>query len=331
MKCIKLLIILVFVLSLLLVSCTSSRPLVDIDFHKGTNGVNFEMLGLLKEIYENNYLEINVNVFNEGAYDVPQQEGYLNIGLEKEYVCVYDEGAEDHCSSDESSIQDFGLRGRNVLNPKGDFTLKTYGLWIKKIDPQSYSHDAVITATVCYDYMNDLMTEVCIDPHFYDLSPVPKACEVKDLNFDSQGSPLAIEKIEVKMMAEGKDNIKPMFLIHIKNKGRGEVVHKDKIKDVCSASSLSYKSFNVVHLKNVEYSGGKYKYNPESGENTIECTVGNEKETRLKDGIAVIKCTTATAIPRTDETYVAQLKVELEYGYTESKSEKITIKKAVTY
>ena len=45
------------------------------------------------------------------------------------------------------------------------------------------------------------------------------------------------------------DKVKPHFIIFVENKGNGEVIASDMIKDACSNKPLNYKDFNRIKIK----------------------------------------------------------------------------------
>lgn len=330
----KIIMYLLLLSAVLLCSCQISRqkPL-DIDFHKGVSGIELELAGFLPEMYENSFLEANILIYNKGAYDINDEaDAYLNLGLEKDYMCIFDAGSDNKCTQDENLYTaNFALHGRSILNPAGDFAQKVFPVWIKALEPQSQLHDSLITATACYKYRTELTTEACIDPHFYDLAPVPKPCEVHDLAFDSQGAPVAIYSLEVKMLAEGEKRIKPHFIIHMRDMGNGEVVNMDKIGEVCRGEELESRSFNIAHLNTVEFSGGAFKYERgKDDSNTIEC-FPRDGVIRFREKDAVIRCTAKVPLDRKDSAFVTQVRIVADYGYTSTVSKQIKIKNAEGY
>ena len=59
----------------------------------------------------------------------------------------------------------------------------------------------------------------------------------------------------------------------------------------------------------------------------MECVPDpKDKLLRLRDGEATIRCTAVEGIDKQESAYVTQLFIQLDYGYTVSKSEQIRIK-----
>jgi len=342
-RMIILLLILIFTLIFtLLTACSGGygdeKHVLDIEFHKGTNGVDFDIIGLMPEIYEDTAFKLAVNIFNKGAYDILPGQGYVNINLERDYMCLSDPGAKQ-CSDGTDTIRMLGeslqeqqLKGKSMANPPGDFELIEYYVLTRPIDKQSFEHTSNIGVSACYQYKTDLITEVCIDPFFYELGVIEKPCKVESKSFSGQGAPLAITKIETQMLSEGKNSVRPMFIITLQNSGNGEVIHKDMIDKVCTSSHLPSNAFNVIHLKSVEFLNGVYKFDRDDENSNIECTFSNkQKETKLKNRKAEIKCITKQPITADIGTISTQMKIVVDYGYTLSKSQQIKIKRFGTY
>jgi len=336
---------------LFVIGCSGQKQkhTIDLEFKKGTDALGFDIIGLLPEIYEGTSFKITLNVFNKGAYDLPETEGgFISLNLEEDYMCLPGGDAEnEYCSTDKGPlVSRIGmasqLRGRSFSNPSGDFEVIEYPILVKEIEQQSIQHDSYVGVTACYKYQTELISELCLDPTFYEPGQLNKPCSPKDLNFNSQGAPVAITNIEVKMLSDGKNKVKPFLIIHLQNKGNGEVIHKDHVEKVCSSKALSPNTYNTIHLRSLEFLGGKYKfentYGPpgttvELSGNTLDCDFVNmDRETKMVNGKAKISCTAKTSIAAPEySAMLTQLKIVLDYGYTFTESEKITIKKRGLY
>ena len=95
----------------------------------------------------------------------------------------------------------------------------------------------------------------------------------------------------------------------------------DRIGDVCNNIALNRNTYNLVRLRNIEFSNSRYSLG-----NGIECI---PSELVLRDEEDSITCTvTGSGISTDAPSYMTVLRVEIEYGYTESVSKEIKIKKA---
>ena len=313
---------------LVLTSCSNVvQQQSDLSYHTGTQGLEFEFHGLLQKLYEATDFQILVQLYNKGAYDI--QEAYVVVTLEKDYM---------EFTHDSTALQSITkLQGKSILNPIGDFVLLKYNMKTREIDKTSQYHDSLVTITACYKYMTDIISEVCIDPHFYDLAPTNKACEVKDLSLGDQGAPVAISNVEVKMLPNGENFVRPQFIIHLQNRGNGHIINyksEGGIKKICSEEQLDYNNWNLLQVSKVAFNNDQFIFDVNNkGTNTIECVPNpNEKLLRLQNEEAVIRCTvTGNGISKTEAAYITQLQIKLDYGYTVSQSEKIKIEKQLLY
>ncbi len=96
------------------------------------------------------------------------------------------------------------------------------------------------------------MTELCVDTDVYGLRPGEKACNSKDLAFnEGQGGPVAVTNIETKMLLDSdEDKVKPQLIIHIENKGNGEVISKGTFEHDIFSFGL-YNLSNLPSLNNL--------------------------------------------------------------------------------
>ena len=335
-------IIALLIISLFMLSCSTGgneRHTLDLEFHKGINGVEFDLQGILPEVYEKTAFKVFVNVFNKGAYDVQPSSGFVNLNLEKDYMCITDGFTCIDKNDVILPIMQIGpLAGRSVANPAGEFLPLEYYVLAKEIDKQSFEHTSIVALNLCYKYQTELITDICLDPYYYEPALTDKPCNVKDLSFSNQGAPLSIFKIENKMLSDGKNKVRPMFIIYIRNSGNGEVINQNYLNEVCTAAPLPSDAFNLAHLKSIELMNGKYKFDVTSQQNTLECDFmydtlpspenlaqlneGAVKNTavRLKNNEGKIKCVAKEPIGEETGTISTQIKVVFYYGYLATES-----------
>jgi len=141
------------------------------------------------------------------------------------------------------------IKGKSIFSPNGDQELITINARTKRIGTQSETQPSTILATACYPYKTIFGSSVCIDTDIYGTRRGQKVCSIKDLKFsEGQGAPVAITKIETRMLPQDNNLVKPHFLIHIENKGNGEVVEL-KVEQACTSERLDYRSFNTIIIK----------------------------------------------------------------------------------
>jgi len=324
------------ILSLILIGCTGggntrNNPITQTDLRVGFEGIvlQFTKNAPPDRIFQETKFPIGIVIKNKGASDVtsvkkegsdetPLGEGFFVLGFEKAYVDIdKDEKRENP--------RNFKIKGKSIFNINGDEEFIELKGKTKKVGSQSETHPSTIQATACYPYQTILGTSACIDTDVYGENLRKKSCNVKDLIFQSgQGAPVTITKIETIIPPHADINtIEPHFVIHIENKGNGEVVSKEKIKDVCSNTALNYKDFNKLNIRaslsnielNCDVKGGK----------------AGETEVWLREKKDIVRCTLKEGIQIKQDAYMAPLKIELDYGYTYTLSKNIIIERILEY
>ena len=313
----KKLIFVFFAVSLLLIAgCMGGTkkkgPITDVDIRKGTQGLtmSFTKNAPPERVFEDIAFPMALEVNNKGAENVVDWE--LVFGFDP-YVEI-DKGSK--------AQQELPIDGKSIFNPKGDGDLITINAKAKTIGAQSETQSSTILATACYPYKTILGTSVCIDNDIYGTKRGEKACSVTDLTFgEGQGAPVAVTKVETRMLPQADDTVKPLFLIHIKNRGNGEVVKLSKVENVCTGEQLDYTDFNTILIS--ASLSGKF----------LDCRTkeeGSQEQTeiRLREKEDLVRCT--GDVVELEYAYVSPLKVELRYGYTFTISKDIIIEKILT-
>jgi len=330
---IMLMILLVFISSCGRFGKSSPDSLSDVEIRKGFDSLSVEFLknSPPELVFENSPFPLVLRVKNVGAYDIEKDRGALAIGFEKDYVNLNLEKFESSGMFNPDPENDdrilFSLLGRTINNPIGEQEIIELNLKTKDIGAQSESRQSNILVTACYDYGTELGTDVCIDTDVNNLIPGQKACSAVDKVFgEGQGGPVAITKIETKMLPDVDVNpniIRPHFIIHIENKGNGEVIKPKSFDSVCSSGGLSFKEFNLIQVS--AFLSGK-KLNCISSVPDTVLTLA-----KLRDKKAIVRCTLEDGIDRNVDSYSTILLVELEYGYTFTTSKDFTIEKILDY
>ncbi len=301
-------------ISIMLGGCTSfgtkdKAPITDVNVYTGTDGLDMEFLkdSPPSEMYENEEFQAVVDLKNMGAY--PINNGRIVITDEPDYMDIG------------TSTYSFNLKGKEAYVRVDDETVKDFFLKAKTLEDKSVSHQSTILATACYDYGTKLNTEICIDTDPHNLKMIEKACQAKDLSFSGQGAPVSIERIEQKMLVKEGGDVKPQFLIYIKNNGDGQVLSKNMIDTACGSSSMNRQDINGLTLKAISFS--------HFTKDDMNCTPST---LRLTGGEDYFVCTLKDemAISGNDATFTSNLYVELEYGYTVTKAKEFIINKLNT-
>ena len=165
--------------------------------------------------------------------------------------------------------------------------------------------------------------------HVYGFKKREKPCEAGTLTLSSQGAPVAVTKIESEMLPD-KDNpsiIKPRFIITVKNLGNGEVIQKEKVEAACSSQPIGYKEWNNINIK-------AYISNMDD-ENKLDCDITEEG---TQDGVIILKqkedsirCAYEPGFNEEKGAFASPLYIILDYGYTDTISREVKIKKVLTH
>ena len=197
------------------------------DYMVGTDGiiVNFIDTIFPKEVFEKEVFTIGFDISNKGAYDINEGEGIITVGIEDDYVELPD-NENDWAKTRNTKRDDiklnilsFNIKGKSDAYPKGEDDTVIINMKSKQLDPKQSSHESFIILNSCYRYSTVTTQTVCIDSDPHNLLKKPKSCVVNPITLSSQGSPVAITKIETRMAVFGEDSIKPEFTIYIQNKG----------------------------------------------------------------------------------------------------------------
>ena len=307
------------------------RPITDAEVRKGTDGLDMEFIKNAppENVFEGSQdkggevipsaFPVSLRLKNKGASDI--EDAFLVFGFEKSYVDIT--GGDERCAGELCTGID--IKGKSIYSPVGDEDFIKVNAGAKKIGAQSETHPSTIFATACYPYNTTLGTSVCIDTDIIDEVKGKKACNVKDLTFsEGQGAPVAITKIETRMLPQDDNKVKPHFIIFIENKGNGEVVDSDKLDAACSSSGLEYTDFNTLTIT-ASLPQGDLKCSEDPTEPPGPTAV------RLREKEDIVRCTLEDGVDIGRDAYTAPLKIELNYGYTFTISKDIIIEKVLKY
>ncbi|MBI2650368.1 hypothetical protein HYX04_03565 [Candidatus Woesearchaeota archaeon] len=334
----KLILIIFFILFTAACTGTSTKKSQDIDVRVGFDGLKTEFLKNTppQKIFEGDKFPVVIRIKNAGAADIKKENAaFISLGFEKDYTknieLLTSENVKSLLEAKTQNTATFSLEGKSVINQKGGEEVVSYNLVAGKVDPQSEFHSSAVIATLCYPYETILDTTVCMDTDPNNLRPGKKVCRLQDLAFaNGQGAPAAISKIEVQMLpsqesqqsSSGSGKIIPQFLIYIENKGSGIVIKKDAVKEFCTQGKIGYEKFNTINVK-------AFLSNQELDCQPKETKGSTEKQgyVKLKDKKDMIRCTLKEGIDGRQDAYLSPLKIDMNYGYTQSISASYFIQK----
>ena len=306
------------------------------EIYSGFEGLRIEFLKNTPppRVFEESQFPVVLRIRNLGAYSITKAGdkdiyAVLSLGVERDYNSIINlEESERVKKSDIPSQAKFYLEGRSAANPRGDEEIIAYTAKTKKIDPQSERRTSTLLASVCYPYKTKLTATVCIDTDAVGIKQKPKSCAVSDLFFDNgQGAPAGVTKIETRMVPSD-DKIRPQFIIHIENRGRGEVIKDDSIDMMCSEEGATpdtrNQAYNTISFK-AYLSGTDEKSlldcEPKLTQGSSDAYV---KLFKKKD---FVRCTVKEGISKDIDAYSAPLNIEMDYGYTDTISANYAIEK----
>ncbi|MBN2367627.1 hypothetical protein JXC34_01310 [Candidatus Woesearchaeota archaeon] len=316
-KCLCILACLLFISSCTLTG-TTEEPKLERDIYKGTQGVILDnsKYNLPQEVYEGEQFTYALRLENKGPYEV--NTARLLISLDKGFM-EFNDGS--HLYEDNFAGTGTILDGKTIYYTADDFLVKELLVHVKELDALSEYHDSTIQTLFCYDYNGIAFADVCIDTDPHNLKPEDKSCTSQSSISlsEGQGGPVVISRIEPRMLINNQF-LTPQFKIYFQNHGQGTVISPGKVADVCNNNALEKGTYNTLSLKNVEFSNGRFKL----GQN-INCI---PSELVLRNEEDMISCTVSSNEINRDQVspFMAVLKVEYEYGYTESSSDQIRIK-----
>jgi len=270
--------------------------------------ISFAKGSLPQEIYEGNALNLIVDAKNEGASEI--NGGIVLLGYEQE---VFEA---------DKTLQTVDLYGRSAVITKGEEKFANFRMKAKKLPPQVEVIESLMSATSCYNYKTNFAQEVCVDTDPLNQRIGEKNCQAKDISSSGQGAPVAITKVQVEMLPhDDETRIKPSFKIRIDNKGKGLLFNKDKIEDACSSTGIEKDDINTLYVTKAVLSNN---YALDCKPKRMGYGAGFVK---LVEGEFEIRCTYEEGIPKETTPFIAPLRIELEYGYTDTITGKIKVKK----
>jgi len=215
-----------------------------------------------------------------------------------------------------SSLEPPGLfEGRSIYAPEGTNKYVEFDAKARLLDALAEQHTTQVILTSCYKYYTEVTEEICIDADPASLKD--KVCTTRPIELNDQGAPIAITSIEPKILPK-QEGVELQLNIFVENKGDGQIVASDKLKEACSAAKLSRQDWNEITVKEVRF--GKFTYtegedcepNPihlGSGDNYFKC--------KIKDN----------DITKETPAFESLVYIKLEYGYSESLSKTIVVEK----
>jgi hypothetical protein len=323
-------------ITLLVMGCQGGDTgIKKLDPHKGIEGLTLQFLKgspppsiLAPEQGHTTSFPVTLQLANKGAW--PVHDASVVMGLEKEYMNFVqwqvDETARERVQplgAGGERIQ-VSLDGKNELYPLGEEETITGLVNALPIEEQTEQNPTTaIRATACYKYKTEATAEVCVDTDVHNLKPTDKVCQVQDITLTDQGSPVAVTKIVPTILPVQEGFVTPQFIIHVENKGKGEIVRQDKVQEACTSQALGKDDWNIVNVEEVSLSGMSVS------NGLIAC---DPFFIPLRQGKGFTRCTMKEGVVTTENpAYTTPLYVRLGYGYSSSVSTRVVMEKLLTY
>ena len=282
---------------ILIAGCTPKQPENPQDVAAVTRYVRSGTLGLdIKftqnvppaQIYDTSDLTALLEIKNVGTYDLSGNKCFVQLGGFDPTI-IRGVNARQACGD---------LPGKNVYSVDGSFETTEFHSGSITLPHDVDNYKPTLVATACYEYQTIASPQVCVDPHFYELTAQQKSCQVRDFGVSGgQGAPVAVTYVNVDMVGS-----KAVFAIDIANVGGGRVVSPRAGIQQCPVG-LKYDDFDEVRYR-LELSGGRM----------IQCTPRNFL-VRLTGDRGKVVCTFDVG---NSQAYETPLRIQLDYNYMQS-------------
>lgn len=324
----SLLIVLSVFLMLFLSSCNYQSVPKEANYFVGTKGLEMAFLETSppKEVYENATFPVTIYVENRGAFDVTQDNyGILSISFDPFYIELFgiQNGSGVSVTKNSLVLKGIQLKGKSRYSPSGTETFLAFpNFRAKSIMGQREMPYTQISSTLCYPYNTKLSQMVCVDLNIYGENQRKQPCTQKDVSLSDQGAPLAITLLEVENQPVGNNVVRPVFTIHVQNKGSGTVLtpydNPAEMDRVCSFQDLYREDFNTVRVSAVL-----------SNNKELICT---PNPLRLFNNEGFVRCQVKDEdLILGYQNYQTPLTITLSYIYLTSISRRVDIKRLNVY
>lgn len=293
-------------LSLSMAACEQQTEVVEYDI-KGHRALTISFWDNFPpgEVYEESDFSIKVDLENTGTHDI--EDGIINTFVEEEYV---------YFDSEEDRFKSFQLEGKDKYYP-GEKTTESVMIRTRDIGDIK-ARDTRLTVNLCYDYNTHFSETICIDanPAGYNSQ---KSCAVEEIvTPQGQGAPIAVSSIS-EISSPSGENTKIIFEIKIENKGYGTVIDQEDIDKICGeadpSTSIEEDDLNIIEIEEIRFSN----YRLSEGDLACKPSALNVFENNM------VRCT--AEIPKSLGAFSTELTIDLAYGYMETLTKDIKIKK----
>lgn len=256
----------------------------------GTQGVVSSFVSLPDKVLMCQSLDVVVEMKNLGA----------NIG-NGNFIFIVEESV---LKPEMVKSGQFKVDGKTQYSPLGETIRKNLKVRSQNLPSQLETINTPVIFQACYPYKTFLSSQICLDAK----GEGKGACSPKTLTFSNgQGAPVAITKIEPKMLPES-DGVRPAVILSIANVGGGRIVSESQVSSVCSGTTTD-------RLKS------EISVSAQVGGDSMECSP-NMLPFEVGKDVQVV-CTGRNVVSQ--ESYETVLTAELSYGYVSTVTRQVTV------
>ena len=287
------------------------------DIYVGTQGVIIDTYDnkFPSEVYENEDLYFVAKLTNKGAYSTNAR---FQVSVDDTYMTI---------SNGNVFTKSISLQGKDIFSTFDDSEIVGVPIKVEELLPLQDSHDTKIHLSLCYDYENVAISDVCIDTDPYDIAADEKVCDADSgvAVTGGQGGPVGVSRIESRIILED-NSIRPQYKIFVTNYGSGKVLRYGSSSSVCSGSGTQAGDYNIVELTDISFS----QYHIGSF-NCVPKMLVLDRESSTENNYITCTLNKGLINRASTPTYRTPLIIELKYGYYVTQSKDINIKKLYTY
>lgn len=248
--------------------------------------------------------------FENGIGDLPVGVELMNKGTDQGEVYVFvtgfDKSIITSAINNRLQFDSNGLDPVDIYNPSGGYAIAQPRAHVSL--PEGVENFPVtFLLTTCFSYQTKASPLICLDPEIYGFDTGQKACSIQDVTLTSQGAPIAITGVTVKMLSNKKAQIR----VDIQNAGGGTVLDQDRLSEVCSGSKFAPDKIGAEDLDRVYIES--VSIGADSGGYTNLKCIPTEKII-LNNGQGAFTC--LYDLPSNSASaYKTALNIRLSYGY----------------
>jgi len=279
-----------------------------------------------KEVYEKNPFPVFLSILNKGSSTT---DYYLTLAVERDYICISD--SEGNCvDGDFNPTGTFTIQ-KNAIDPFVEESREEFYLASKEIPELISNIPTTVAATLCYPYTTLFSQDICVDPDPFSLKEgVMKVCDIGDISLSrGQGAPVAVTKIEPRMLPS-EQGMSMQLILTIENVGNGVVIHNkgDYIKNYCTKEGIPVADYELGRSTLLNRVIVSVRL-PSVWSQEFDCgSKDNPGILRLNDMSNIIICKSPSTLPDDIiQAFISPLEIELDYGYSITKSKVVTVKK----